>query len=406
MQELLWMSPHAPYDQVRHAGGKSHNYYIKYFQKTGRYQITLLSLCQRDEEAFLDLDSYGIVNRIFCVNKSRKQRIWKKIVNAPSCLNPFDRYAGGCLAYERQALLRALRQYKEEGHHPSLVVLQWTFVLLLWKQVRKLFPKARMIAIEEDVTFLGYERKWKSASNSAKRFFWKIRYRRMKQIELEGLAQSALIVLNNPKDQELLLRNHIPKEKTFVSLPYFERYDHLERRPDGKTLLFYGAMYRPENYRSVAWMAEEVMPLLDENIQLVVVGGNPDKSLQKWEGRRIHITGFVENVEPYLQSCLCMAAPLVLGAGIKVKVLEAMSAGIPVLTNRIGIEGIAAENGKEFFLCETPQEYAETVRKLMRDERLTRMVGEAARSYIRENSDLPDRLEKLSAAMEKLAANA
>ena len=56
------------------------------------------------------------------------------------------------------------------------------------------------------------------------------------------------------------------------------------------------------------------------------------------------------------------------GAGIKVKVIEALSAGIPILTNDIGIEGIQAVNGESYFHCETPEEYAAIVRKIFNDE--------------------------------------
>ena len=70
----------------------------------------------------------------------------------------------------------------------------------------------------------------------------------------------------------------------------------------------------------------------------------------------ITVTGFVKEISKYFEQSLCLVAPLVLGAGIKIKVLEAMSAGLPVLTNQIGIEGIPAQNGIHYYYCERPQE--------------------------------------------------
>ena len=65
---------------------------------------------------------------------------------------------------------------------------------------------------------------------------------------------------------------------------------------------------------------------------------------------------------------MCFVAPLNLGAGIKVKVIEAMYTGITVLTNKIGIEGINAEAGVDYYHCENAEEYAETIRKIYNDE--------------------------------------
>ena len=61
---------------------------------------------------------------------------------------------------------------------------------------------------------------------------------------------------------------------------------------------------------------------------------------------------------------MCLVAPLVLGAGIKVKILEALSSGIPVITNDIGIEGIPAQSGCEYIHCIKPEEYAKAIREI------------------------------------------
>ena len=128
------------------------------------------------------------------------------------------------------------------------------------------------------------------------------------------------------------------------------------------------------------------MPLLsDLDVRFVIVGARPDKSLLTYASDKVEITGFMDKVDPYFERCLCLVAPLVLGAGVKVKILEAMSSGIPVVTNHIGIEGIYAENGKHYIHCEAPEEYAECIHKLVNDYKKTAPSG---RAFIRENYDL------------------
>ena len=142
-------------------------------------------------------------------------------------------------------------------------------------------------------------------------------------------------------------------------------------------MLFYGAMARPENYKSAIWFIENVMPLLsDLDVRFVIVGARPDKSLLTYASDKVEITGFMDKVDPYFERCLCLVAPLVLGAGVKVKILEAMSSGIPVVTNHIGIEGIYAENGKHYIHCEAPEEYAECIHKLVNDIKKQHLLGE------------------------------
>ena len=99
------------------------------------------------------------------------------------------------------------------------------------------------------------------------------------------------------------------------------------------------------------------------------------------------ITGFVENVEPYFETALCSLVPLLLGAGIKVKVLESMSAGVPVLTNNIGIEGIPAKDGLEYLHCETADDYISAITKLAGDEKLRNLLSENGRKFIKETFD-------------------
>ena len=105
--------------------------------------------------------------------------------------------------------------------------------------------------------------------------------------------------------------------------------------------------------------------------------------------------GYIEDVSEYFSTCLCLAAPLQLGAGIKIKILEALSAGVPVLTNDIGIEGIGAVDRKEYINCKSPQDYAEAVRALRRNFNVTKQLSENSRRFIKEQYQITDRLEKL-----------
>ena len=140
---------------------------------------------------------------------------------------------------------------------------------------------------------------------------------------------------------------------------------YLKRNSNNRDILFFGAMSRKENYLSAKWFVENVLPRLsDLDIRFVILGGNPPDFIKEYESQRVHITGFVDSIDSYFSDSLCFVAPLLLGAGIKIKVLEALSSGIPVLTNDIGIEGIPAQDGREFYRCLSAEDYEHRIRQI------------------------------------------
>lgn len=402
-KNVLWISPYAPYDRVMHGGGKTHNFYIKYFQNSGKYDITLLSLCLKEEVDKLDLKQYGINDYIIGMDKTRVNKLQRLFISGLAYRNPFDKYGGVCLPYERYQMKCLLKTYMNAGIKPEIIILQWTFSLMFVDYLKIYFPNAIVVAIEEDVTFLNHQRKKENSKTIYERWFWKKRYAIMRKIELENLNKTDLIITNNPKDTSLLIKNSIEKKKIFTSAPYIDDYTDIERCNMNQDILFWGAMSRPENYLSAIWFIEYVMPLIkSEKVRFVIVGVDPPEKLKKYENDRIIITGFVEDVTDFFQNCICMSAPLIGGAGIKIKVLEALSAGIPVLTNDIGIEGIGAVDRKDYYHCETPEEYADCINDIVAGILNTKEVSHNAKAFIINNYNLAKKLDEMMEVIENL----
>ncbi len=389
MKKILFISFDVPFDTVGHAGGKTHNYYLKKVSQDSEFDTFLISFAVPGDMPKIDCDSYGIENHIFCISPDKTKRILRGIINLSSRYNPYNKYAGMLPEYYKKRILCQLKKMKKEGYNPDVIVLEWTAIVLLATDIKKIFPCAKMIASEHDVSFLGYKRKYEYEKGGYGRWLAGVRYKTMLNQELKAIDTCDYVCPHNHKDANLLLKHSIPKEKIHPIVPYYMDFTDMHWEGKSKNIVFFGAMSRPENHLSAIWFIENVMPLLkDTDVVFQIIGGGATEELKSYESDRIKILGFVEDVSPYFKEALCMAVPLVLGAGIKVKVLEGMSSGMPVLTNKLGIEGIYAEHDKHYIHCETPEEYADAIKELINNRDKAGMISGNAKAFIRKKFDM------------------
>ena len=389
MKKVLFISFDVPYDGVGHAGGKTHNFYLKKVAQDENFEAFLISFCIPNDLPKLDCDKYGIGNKIFCIRPEKKYKLARGIMNISSKFNPWDKHAGIISGYYVKKIKEQLNSMKKEGYTPDVIVLEWTPIVLLADMIKEIFPQAKLVASEHDVTFLGYYRKYKYENGTYKKWLAKVRYNTMLKQELKAIETCDMVFPHNHKDANILLKHDVPKQKIHPIVPYYMDFTDVKWNGNSKNIVFFGAMGRPENYLSAIWFAKNVMPLLkDTGVVFQVIGGGPVEELKKLESDNIKVLGFVEDVSPYFADALCMVAPLVLGAGIKVKVIEGMSSGMPVLTNKLGIEGIYAEDGTEYFHCEKPEEYAERIKMLLDSHDVAEKMSEKSKQLIKSKFDM------------------
>lgn len=377
-KKVLWISLNAPYDKVDHAGGQVHNYYLKKLNESGKTDIKLISFCHPSELSKLDLDQYGIDATIFPQeNKGIKHLLWG-VVHLETRYNPWNRYAGITYNFVEIKIRRIVSELLSKGYSPDVIILQWTQIVLLIHYLKKCFPKSKFVCIEEDVTYLGLERSLKMKPSWMK----KMRASKMKRIEVAALNAADQIICSNKKDIKLLDKEKI-NTRRWSWCPYYNTMSDVNRKQLNSDVLFFGAMNREANWRSAIWFIENVFNKIENLTQrLIILGSNPPHELLKYKNERILIPGYVEDVKPFFANSLCLVVPLQLGAGIKIKVLEGMSSGIPVLANNIGIEGIPAENMKEYIYCESPDDFRNALSFILANPEKAKEIGEKGRKFV------------------------
>lgn len=406
--KILWISPFLPYDKVDHAGGKVLNYFINEFADDKDFDIRFIGLAWPKEYESFTLDK-KVKCYISFYHDHGVKKIMRNIYDLYSQRCPLDKNGNITASYIRHCMVRDMRRLKKEGYEPDIVILHWTQTVVFVSDVKKIYPQAKVVGIEEDISIQVVQRKYENAEGLLNKALWKLRLDNVKRSELRAVNRCNLVIVNNEKDLGLFKQYGV-KRPIRVRSVFYDRIKLGESATttdnvavtdnasaDGnisgiaaaarkRDVLFFGDMGRQENYRPALWLIDEVYPLIkDLGLRIVILGGRPPEELQSRAADNIVITGFVEDVTPYFEKSLCLASPLVLGAGIKVKVLTCMAAGIPVLTNDVGIEGIPATPGKEYFHCRTKEDYADAIKKLYEDPALAKEIAAAGKKVVDEN---------------------
>lgn len=170
----------------------------------------------------------------------------------------------------------------------------------------------------------------------------------------------------------------MPLHFPIQTLPY-------ERKPQAVfNVLWMGGFGWYPNAEGVSWFAEQIFPLLKDrlasrNIVLHFCGGNPPEVLKAiHDGRHVHVHGFVDDLQPILDEAHLLMVPLLSGGGIRVKIVEAMSAGIPVLSTAKGCEGIGGMDGVDILVEDDPVRFAEALLACAADRERMGSIATAA----------------------------
>jgi sugar transferase (PEP-CTERM/EpsH1 system associated) len=153
-------------------------------------------------------------------------------------------------------------------------------------------------------------------------------------------------------------------------------------------IIFTGAMDYFANIDGILYFHQEIFPLIKAEIpkaKLYIVGSNPPrKILRLGDGADVIVTGYVEDIRPYLASASISVVPLRIARGIQNKILEAMAMELPVVTTSLALEGIDATPGKELMVADDPSNFARLVIQLLGSKDMREQIGRNARRFVLE----------------------
>lgn len=221
--------------------------------------------------------------------------------------------------------------------------------------------------------------------------FWWSQWRKMRKHERDTCRQFGGVVTVSESDRDLLKREfaiaNVYAIPTGIDTEFFAPR---EAAVVPNSLVFTGSMDWLPNEDAILFFAKQILAKVKTRIPdvtLTVVGRKPSESLLKElkEYPEIKLTGWVEDVRPYISQHSLYIIPLRIGGGTRIKVYEAMAMGKAVVSTRIGVEGLPVVDGENVVLADSAEELAGAIVELLSDDRRRRAVEGKAREFVERN---------------------
>lgn len=275
--------------------------------------------------------------------------------------------------------------------------------------VRNLPRQARVPVIlsEQAISHEALARYLKYESNPLKLAYGWIEYRKTRRWELRACSAAAGVIACSNRERDLL-RRRCPGARVAVVPNCVDAESYLPAEDDdGATVLFIGAMDWLPNRDALDFLRRRILPhlrALAPAATLVVAGSNSSSQLERQLAGvpGLRFAGAVEDTRPLLARAAAFVAPLRIGSGTRIKILEAAAMARPIVSTTLGAEGLELTDGKEILLADEPRRFARAVADLLLDSGRRHALGRAACGRVAETYSLPALRHALCGALTEL----
>jgi glycosyltransferase involved in cell wall biosynthesis len=262
------------------------------------------------------------------------------------------------------------------------------------------------VVMAHNVDTLIWQRYFENEGHLLKRAFLKTQWRKFRRFEERAFLQATRVVAVSNEDARLV-RGQFGQPNVDIVDNGIDRafFEHVAGRRDPTRILFLGALDWRPNLDAIGVLLDRIFPQVrgqDPRARLIIVGRNPPAGLIKRaaqaQGVELHTN--VADVRVYLSECGVMAVPLKIGGGSRLKILEALASGLPVVSTGIGAEGLSLVAGQHYVEAEN-ENMAQALLHAIHNPSDMQVMAERGRKLVLENYDWSALATKLEAAWEK-----
>jgi glycosyltransferase involved in cell wall biosynthesis len=366
-------------------GGSSRIFELLHYLHN-RHKISLLTFLNRHDDDSRVQDLRKMCQRVDIVPLPEKR---------PFYLLPFEPFIDYHSAEFSLRLEKILKKEKVD-----LVQYEYVQMGLYHQQI----PDVPAVITEHEINFLALQRQSEFISNPLRRLKNYYNSLQMMKRELEILTRMDRVICMNRTESQALTGYLEPDRLAVlphgVDTEYFSPMPDVAEEPD--TIGFFGAYHHYPNVDAVHYFVNDILPLVKERIPTAhfqVIGINPPPELEALNERPdVTVTGFVPDIRTALAQCSIIAVPVRLGLGMRVKMLEAMAMGKPVVATDLACEGLDFLDGQHLIMSNKPETFAESVCYLLQDRKCRQSLGQEARLLVEERYNyrsIGSQLEKI-----------
>ena len=368
------------------SGGKIRTVNILRGMKGGSFEITLASPCPAGAGTGAPHETRDVCDRfVGWPGKARGPLFqWSRMRYLASRLPiaiATDRSEAG-----RRAIAKELAQ------QPDIVVVDFPHAAVLAPPPYPCSGVMFTHNVEAEI----FHRHTHIARNALKRAVWRNQAAKMERYEREILPRFTAVVAVADRDREYFQRRYgvgnVSVIPTGVALDYFTyKGSAALKNGDGGTVVFTGSMDWMANIDGVEYFMDAVWPAISRArpmARCLIVGRSPPRALvERARVNRLNweFTGFVDDVRPFVQNAHVYVIPLRVGGGTRIKVYEAMAMGCPVVSTRIGVEGLPVEHDRHFLEADSADGMAAAILSLLDDSERRTRLSQQARRLVEEN---------------------
>lgn len=382
---ILFLSQLVPYPAD--AGPKVRSLHVLEYLASAGHDITLVAF-SRDTDTQQSIDHLGtFCSNVYTVPIKRSitqdiQYFVKSLIQRSPFLIARD--------YDNNMfeLLRALVLENDFDAIHADQLWMAPYALAAQKCTKK---RVKMVLDQHNAVYLVPERMGQNSNNPIKRMFLDMEGEKLAEYEISVCAQFDHVVWVTDEDREALRR--IPNSQAdLISGPTIpicvdpNSKKMIQRVPNAKRVTFLGGLHWPPNAEGMVWFYKEVWPSIHQQVPeavLTVIGKNPPVELMNGTHQSsIEVTGYVDDPTPYLEETAVFIVPLHSGGGMRVKIIDGWSWGLPIVSTTIGAEGIDYLADDNIKISDTAEDFAEVTINLLEDEFTANVLAAAGRETV------------------------
>ncbi len=272
---------------------------------------------------------------------------------------------------------------------PDFFFLEGIHSAELTDYIKSKFPNTKTVLRQANTEYLLLKRNAKSAKNPFIKLALKIQQLIMLDYEKNALRKNDIITAVSESDIEEY-KKLVPNKKYIPVIIFTKQKYRVKSNGNGNKILAYGDWNWHPNRTGLIWFLDKIYPqLVEYNFELNIIGRGFDEDYFRAYSK-VNYLGFVYTLDKYLDESDFIIAPLTYGGGTKVKIIEALSNSMPVITNSFGNEGINAKDKEEILIADTEESFTNAIIQLLQDRELRIKLSKNAYNFAskRYNKDI------------------